>query len=93
MKIVSSIEELESVYGEPVDRSLWKEIDHINDHYRIFIEKSPFLILATSGETGIDYSPRGDSAGFVSWNLRTRETLHQTTASSQQPHPLVPIAQ
>jgi PPOX class probable FMN-dependent enzyme len=65
MKTISSTEELESIYGQAVDRSLWKEIDYINDHYRQFIEKSPFLILATVGENGIDCSPRGDPAGFV----------------------------
>jgi len=65
LKTITSKEDLDTLYGEPMDRALWKEIDHINDHYRIFIEKSPFLILATSGENGIDCSPRGDPAGFV----------------------------
>lgn len=65
MKTIRSIEELECVYGETLERALWKEIDYINDHYRAFIEKSPFLILATHGEKGIDCSPRGDPAGFV----------------------------
>lgn len=65
MSKIQSISELESVYGEPMLGTDWKEIDHINDHYRQFIEKSPFLILATQGEKGIDCSPRGDPAGFV----------------------------
>ena len=60
MKKISSISDLESVYGPAIDGSRWKEIDHINDHYRQFIEKSPFLILATQGDNGIDCSPRGD---------------------------------
>lgn len=65
MKTIQSIEELESVYGSPVAGATWKEIDHINDHYRQFIEKSPFLILATQGDKGLDCSPRGDPPGFV----------------------------
>lgn len=65
MNVVNSIEELENIYGKPVDKSLWKEIDHINCHYKMFIEKSPFVVLATSGEKGIDCSPRGDPAGFI----------------------------
>lgn len=65
MKKITTLKKLEEVYGQPVERALWKEIDHINDHYRQFIEASPFLILATSGEKGIDCSPRGDPAGFV----------------------------
>ena len=65
MDKITSIESLESIYGNPGERSLWKEIDHINDHYRQFIEASPFLILATYGDNGVDCSPRGDPPGFV----------------------------
>jgi len=65
MNKISSLEALLEHYEEPVERALWKEIDHINHHYQQFIEASPFLILATYGEKGIDCSPRGDPAGFV----------------------------
>lgn len=65
MQKVTSVSELDAVYGKPVDRALWKEINHINEHYRQFIEASPFLILATYGENGVDCSPRGDPPGFV----------------------------
>lgn len=51
MAKITSIEMLEAVYDRPVnERSLWKEIDHINRHYRRFIEASPFLLLATHGD-------------------------------------------
>lgn len=62
---ISTIEELESIYGEPLAQSLVKEIDYISEHYRAFIEKSPFLVLASVAEEGLDCSPRGDPAGFV----------------------------
>jgi len=66
MQKIDSIEMLETVYSAPVgERSLWKEIDHINELYRQFIEASPFLILATYGDKGVDCSPRGDPPGFV----------------------------
>ncbi|MEM6580029.1 MAG: pyridoxamine 5'-phosphate oxidase family protein [Pseudomonadota bacterium] len=65
MKTIDSIEDLVDLYGDPLERSLWKEINYINDHYKRFIERSPFLILATMSEKGIDCSPRGDPAGFV----------------------------
>ena len=65
METVTSVDQLEKLYGEPLERALWKEIDHINAHYRQFIEASPFLILATCGDNGVDCSPRGDPAGFV----------------------------
>jgi PPOX class probable FMN-dependent enzyme len=62
---IETIEQLEALYGQPVPRSLIKEIDHISDHYRAFIEKSPFVVLASIGTEGLDCSPRGDPAGFV----------------------------
>jgi uncharacterized protein len=62
---ITTIEELEALYGTPVGPSLAKEIDHISEHYRTFIEKAPFVVIATSGPAGLDCSPRGDPAGFV----------------------------
>lgn len=62
---ITSVEQLEALYGAAVPRSLTKEIDYISDHYRAFIEKSPFVVLASIGPEGLDCSPRGDPAGFV----------------------------
>lgn len=63
--IIETTEELDALYGAPVPRSLIKEIDHISDHYRAFIEASPFMIIASVAPEGLDCSPRGDPAGFV----------------------------
>ncbi len=63
--IVHTVAELESLYGEPVPIALTKELDHITDHYRAYIEASPFVVMATTGPGGLDCSPRGDPAGFV----------------------------
>lgn len=62
---IQSVEELEALYGEPVKTSLIKELDHISDHYRAFIEAAPFCVVASCGPGGLDCSPRGDPAGFV----------------------------
>jgi len=62
---ISSLAELEALYGEPGEASLLKEVDRIIPAYRAFIEASPFVALATSGPEGLDCSPRGDAAGFV----------------------------
>lgn len=62
---VTTIEQLEAIYGAPSEKSLVKELDHISPHYRAFIEHSPFVVLATCGPDGLDCSPRGDPAGFV----------------------------
>lgn len=62
---LTTLEQLETLYDAPLTRSLFKEIDHISDHYRAFIEKAPFVVVATSGPEGLDCSPRGDPPGFV----------------------------
>lgn len=62
---VTTLEQLEALYGEPYGPSIVKEIDHINAPYRAFIEAAPFFALATCGPDGLDCSPRGDPAGFV----------------------------
>ena len=65
MSTIDNVEELEAIYGNPVETSLAKEIDHITPQYRALIEASPFVALATAGPEGLDCSPRGDMAGFV----------------------------
>ena len=63
---ITSEAELTEIYG-PHDTvvATIKEIDHISDHYRMFIDISPFVLVATSGPGGLDCTPRGDPAGFV----------------------------
>jgi uncharacterized protein len=62
---ITTLAELDALYDKPAGASLAKEIDHISEHYRAFIEKAPFMVMATSGPGGLDCSPRGDPAGFV----------------------------
>ena len=76
---VTTIEELESIYGEPAPSSLVKELDRISDHYRAFIEKAPFVAVATVGPEGLDCSPRGDPPGFVRVVARTPAALDTST--------------
>jgi PPOX class probable FMN-dependent enzyme len=63
--LVTSIEALETIYGEPHGPSIAKETDRITAHYRAFIEAAPFFALASGGAGGLDCSPRGDAPGFV----------------------------
>jgi PPOX class probable FMN-dependent enzyme len=60
-----TVEALRALYGEPGEASIVKEIDHVSVAYRAFIEASPFAILATGCDRGLDCSPRGDAPGFV----------------------------
>ncbi|MGJ5010855.1 pyridoxamine 5'-phosphate oxidase family protein [Bradyrhizobium oligotrophicum] len=65
MSIITTIEQLEAVYGETGLASTAKVADRVTPHYRIMIEQSPFVALATCGPEGLDCSPRGDLPGFI----------------------------
>ena len=62
---ITSIEQLEALYGQPFGPSVAKEIDHIAPSYRKLIEAAPFVAVATAGPEGLDCSPKGDAPGFV----------------------------
>ena len=64
-KFVTTMDQLMGLYEAPSDVSTAKQIDHVSDHYRAFIEAAPFFALATGGPDGLDCSPRGDAPGFV----------------------------
>src|SRR4029453_1642404 len=63
--IVTTVEALERIYGEPYGPSIAKETDRITAHYRAFIEAAPLFALATWGFGGLCCPPRGDGPGFV----------------------------
>jgi PPOX class probable FMN-dependent enzyme len=73
MQLITTVEELEALYGLPGETSLVKEVDRIIPEYAAFIEASPFVTLATGGPDGLDCSPRGDLPGFV--RIRDAKTL------------------
>jgi PPOX class probable FMN-dependent enzyme len=58
--------ELREVIGSPSQVVANKIADRLNDLTRQFIERSPFVCVATARpDGGLDVSPRGDPAGFV----------------------------
>jgi PPOX class probable FMN-dependent enzyme len=65
MHRITTQEQLDALYGAPVEAAIAKEIDYISDHYKAFIDKAPFVVVATVGPEGLDCSPRGDPPGFV----------------------------
>jgi len=73
MHRITTLDQLDRLYGEPVPAAIIKEIDYISDHYKAFIDKSPFVVVATVSPDGLDCSPRGDPAGFV--RVRDRKTV------------------
>jgi uncharacterized protein len=65
MQAITTIAELEALYGATNPNSLRKEVPHLTPAYRRWIAASPFFAVATCGPGGLDCSPRGDPAGFV----------------------------
>jgi uncharacterized protein len=65
-KIISTEAQLRELIGEPAELTCAKISDRLNPMTRLYIERSPFVCLATSDAAGhCDLSPRGDPAGFV----------------------------
>ena len=73
-EIVASEAQLREVIGEPIARSVQKEITRLDVHCRALIASSPFVLIASSDASGrMDVSPKGDPAGFV--QVLDEETL------------------
>jgi PPOX class probable FMN-dependent enzyme len=63
--LVTTMEQLDALYGTKNPNAVAKEIDHLSDGYRKLIEVAPFVAIATGGPDGFDCSPKGDAPGFV----------------------------
>jgi uncharacterized protein len=67
VRTIATDEELRAVIGgSPNDVVVSKISDRLNELTRQFVERSPFVCVATKmPDGGIDVSPRGDPPGFV----------------------------
>ena len=66
MDIVEDIAEIREIYGEPMERTIKKQLPRLEKHSRAFIALSPFLVIASADPNGrVDASPKGDMPGFV----------------------------
>jgi PPOX class probable FMN-dependent enzyme len=58
--------QLREMLGEPTELVKQKIADRLNSLTRQFVDRSPFVVVATGRpDGGLDVSPRGDPAGFV----------------------------
>jgi PPOX class probable FMN-dependent enzyme len=65
-RTITDVAELREAIGSPTPLVQSKIADRLNDLTRQFIERSPFVCVATARpDGGLDVSPRGDPAGFV----------------------------
>lgn len=62
---ITSIEQLEALYGATNPMSLRKETAYLTPAYRAWIERAPYFSIASIGEGGLDCSPRGDEVGSL----------------------------
>jgi len=64
--MIDSTETLRELYPPAKERSLRKQIGHLDKHCLSFIALSPFVVLASGSKEGLlDASPRGGEPGFV----------------------------
>jgi PPOX class probable FMN-dependent enzyme len=64
--MIETIDALRHLYGAAKERSVRKQIDHLDVHCRRFVALSPFLVIASGDAEGnLDSSPRGGAPGFV----------------------------
>jgi PPOX class probable FMN-dependent enzyme len=65
-QVVTTADEVEAILGEQFENQVNKVIDHIDDHCRAWIERSPFVVISSASATGaMDVAPKGDPPGFV----------------------------
>jgi uncharacterized protein len=63
---ITNEQELRQIIGVPIDVVSAKLADRLNSLTRQFVERSPFVCVATGRPGGgMDVSPRGDPPGFV----------------------------
>ena len=64
--MIDTKDALRALYPPAKERSVKKQIGHLDRHCLRFIELSPFVVLASgSSENRYDASPRGGAPGFV----------------------------
>lgn len=65
-QIIETEAQLRALSGEPAQLTCAKISNRLNSMTRLFVERSPFVCVATSDSAGhCELSPRGDPAGFV----------------------------
>jgi uncharacterized protein len=66
MAAITTQDALRALHRAPKERTLRKQLDHLDRHCRRFVQLSPFVVVATADAQGwIDASPRGGDPGFV----------------------------
>ncbi|MGE0718638.1 MAG: MSMEG_1061 family FMN-dependent PPOX-type flavoprotein [Alphaproteobacteria bacterium] len=71
---ITSAAEVKAILGPDIPNQAGKVIDHIDAHCQAWIERCPFIVIASINAAGaMDISPKGDPPGFV--RILDRQTL------------------
>ena len=63
---ICTLDQLRDVLPAHAGASDAKVLDHLDEHCRRFVERSPFVVIASRNAAGeMDVSPKGDPPGFV----------------------------
>ena len=85
MSAITSIDELETIYGFPAETATVKEVSRIIPEYRAYIEAAPFAVLSTCGPEGFGqfaaWRPTGVCANSRRHDLNAPRPPGGTTAS------------
>ncbi len=65
MTQITTLNRLIEIIPDPSAMAAAKVLDHLDDQALEFIARSPFLVMATESDEGLDLSPKGDDPGFV----------------------------
>jgi hypothetical protein len=65
MSVITSLAELEALYGSANPTSVEKVLGQLSPLYQRWISASRFLVISTVGPGGTDASPRGDDDAVV----------------------------
>ncbi len=64
--VITTEGQLRDLMGQASEGAIKKETNYLTDECIAYIERSPFMLLATSSKDGrCDVSPKGDPNGFV----------------------------
>jgi PPOX class probable FMN-dependent enzyme len=63
---ITTLDELRTLYEQPSERVMNKDIGHIDQHIARIIELCPFVVIASTNQASqLDASPRGGAPGFI----------------------------
>lgn len=81
---IDDLDNLREIFGTPGELAVACIEEKMDEYHRRFIEMSPLICMATSGEDGQPFvSPRGDGPGYVKvLDEHTDEVEREDTSSA-----------